>query len=383
MSDAPRRFVAFTAFSDNLRARALIGVLRARGHDVREVAPPATWHPTLGLLASIVPNLWVALTCRADVAVGFKPHPNVTLPLLVCKLRGIPTWLDVDDRDGAYRRGWQGAFVEVLQRPFPRLATVVTYHHRALRRYLEVELGCAPQRLVRLLQGVDVACFGAARQLRRRDGVLTRDLVVYSGHLNRANDLGSVLRAWRSVVARVPSARLLVIGGGPRLRPLRRTARRLGLGDRVGFTGPVDHGAIPGLLARADIGVVYMPRQPFNDYRCSLKLREYLAAGMRVVGNDAGELHGSGSFVYQCGSSEPELADMLVKVLAGFDDERQDAGRRAVADHLDWGHVLDLAFPALAELLGLERAAITTMPDVGEADLARPDRARPEGVAAG
>ena len=103
-----RRIVSFSAYSTNLRAAAVARLLRESGYEI--VAPRPRGRPgSIGeLVRTLIPNCWTALTCRADLAVGWKPHLNVTLPLLICQLRGIPTWIDVDDLDHAYRDGFLG-----------------------------------------------------------------------------------------------------------------------------------------------------------------------------------------------------------------------------------------------------------------------------------
>ncbi|MGX9900546.1 glycosyltransferase [Arthrobacter sp. SA17] len=55
-------------------------------------------------------------------------------------------------------------------------------------------------------------------------------------------------------------ARCVLVGGGPRKESLVRFAVDMGVSDRVIFTGPVDHNAIPGYYSLIDIFVV--PRIP-------------------------------------------------------------------------------------------------------------------------
>src|SRR5437016_597139 len=110
-----RRIVCFSAYSANLRATAFTRFLRTCGYDIIEPKPHGPPGSILELGLTLFPNCWLALTVRADLAGGFKPHPNVTLPLLICKLRGIPTWIDVDDLDHAYREGWVSRLVEWMQ----------------------------------------------------------------------------------------------------------------------------------------------------------------------------------------------------------------------------------------------------------------------------
>jgi glycosyltransferase involved in cell wall biosynthesis len=50
-----------------------------------------------------------------------------------------------------------------------------------------------------------------------------------------------------------PNARLLLAGDGPERRSLERLAARLGLVDRVEFTGEVPHDHVPQTLARMDV----------------------------------------------------------------------------------------------------------------------------------
>ena len=128
-----RRIVCFSAYTANLRATAFTRFLRGLGYEIIEPKPHGPPGSILELALTLLPNCWLALTCRADLAAGFKPHPNVTLPLLICKLRGMPTWIDVDDLDHAYREGWLSHLVRWMQRPFPRLFTVVSYHNLKLK----------------------------------------------------------------------------------------------------------------------------------------------------------------------------------------------------------------------------------------------------------
>ena len=92
------RIVAFSAHRTNLRAEALVRSLEAAGYEV--VCPVV--RPRLAGLAELVwtmfPHCWVAATTRADLALGFKPHLNVCLPLMICWVRGIPAWIDVEPR---------------------------------------------------------------------------------------------------------------------------------------------------------------------------------------------------------------------------------------------------------------------------------------------
>jgi glycosyltransferase involved in cell wall biosynthesis len=338
------RAVTFSAFAINLRAVAIVGQLRRLGFDVVRTRRHHGEGTTMELLTSLVPNCWRALTVRADLAIGFKPHPNVTLPLMICRWRGIPTWIDVDDLDHGYRRGLLARLAFRLQQPFPRRCDVVTYHHSQLRRYLVGRLRCESDRLVRIEQGVDVSLFAP---ITCTQPATTDASAAFVGHLNAANDVESVLEAWRIVTRSRPDARLLVVGTGPRSARLRRTARALGIERNVEFVPVGDHAEVVRHLTRARVGLLYVPATPFNEYRCSLKLREYFAAGLDVVCTDVGELAAFAPLTHQSSASIDSFATTILDVLECPDDERRLAARRYARDQLDWSILVEPAVAAI------------------------------------
>lgn len=354
-----RRILCFSAYSTNLRAAAFVRCLGESKYDV-VVSRPYGKRGSIGELAlTLIPNCWLALTCRADMAVGFKPHLNVTLPLLICKLRGIPTWIDVDDLDHAYRTGWLARVVELSQRPFPRIFGIVSYHNARLRDFLLREMRCRQGQLLRIEQGVNPASFTPAAagrktaDLRLRFAIADKRVGIYTAHLNVASDLDPVLAAWGHVVRQLPEAFLLVVGGGPLLDAYRRRVQDLGLTSQVAFTGEVAHEDVPAYLGLAHVAVLYFSPRPVSEYRCSLKLREYLAAGLRVACNDVGELKDFAHLTYQSGSDPQVFAGNIVRVLRGYSDGRERAARTYACEHLDWREIVRTAEVEIAARAGL------------------------------
>lgn len=307
---------------------------------------------------AVVPNCWLALTRRADLAVGFKPHLNVTLPLLLCRLRGIPTWIDVDDVDHGYRQGWLARVIELSQRPFPRLFRIVSYHNAALKDVLRTQMRCRDEQLLQIEQGVHYAFFSRPPVEERTSdrwrslGIADRPVAVYTAHLNVASDLEPVLAAWQEVVRHLPDALLVIVGGGPLLDHYRRMAQGMGLAGHVRFTGEVRHEEVPAYFARARSAVLYFSARPVNEYRCSLKLREYFAAGLPVVCNDVGELKDFAHLTYQSNSDPAGFAALVVRVLKGHSDGRERAARAYAAERLDWSGIVRTAEAEVVKRVG-------------------------------
>lgn len=120
--------------------------------------------------------------------------------------------------------------------------------------------------------------------IRARHGVAPNEkLIVYTGSFVELQALDLLIEAFPRVLARVPRARLLLVGGAqPELAQLRALAAKLGVGERVILEPVRPQAEIPGYLAAAD--ALASPRvQGINPPG---KLLSYLASGKPVVATD-------------------------------------------------------------------------------------------------
>jgi len=125
---------------------------------------------------------------------------------------------------------------------------------------------------------------GDREAIRARHGVARKDkLIVYTGSFVALQALDLLLEAFPQVLASVPDARLLLVGGAEHeLAQLRATAERLGIAQRLILERARPQAEIPGYLAAAD--VLVSPRvQGINPPG---KLLSYLASGRPVVATD-------------------------------------------------------------------------------------------------
>jgi glycosyltransferase involved in cell wall biosynthesis len=125
-----------------------------------------------------------------------------------------------------------------------------------------------------------------ASQLAAGDLPPVAPIVAYAGHLYVWKGVDVLLQA----LALVPQARGLVVGGPaaePDLARLKALAERLGIGDRVTFTGLVEPSRVPELLRSASVLALPNPASAISTrFTSPLKLFEYMAAGRAIVASD-------------------------------------------------------------------------------------------------
>ncbi|MBK1668950.1 hypothetical protein CKO28_13005 [Rhodovibrio sodomensis] len=111
----------------------------------------------------------------------------------------------------------------------------------------------------------------------------TRHAPVTFGFVGFARSWHGLDRVLEVLAARTEmDMRLLIVGDGPALPALSDQARRLGIENKLTFTGAVEHTAIPGCLAQVSVAL-----QPdVTPYASPLKLFEYMAAGCAIIAPD-------------------------------------------------------------------------------------------------
>jgi phosphatidylinositol alpha-1,6-mannosyltransferase len=194
----------------------------------------------------------------------------------------------------------------------------------------------AAARMVQLPPGVDEKVFHAGSggaEVRERLGLTDRPVVVCVSRLVPRKGQDTLILAMPRILASQPEAVLLIVGGGPYEKDLRRLARETGVTDSVRFTGAVPWSELPAHYGAGD--VFAMPcrtrRGGLDVEGLGIVYLEASATGLPVVAGDSGGapdavLDGETGWVVRGGSPE-EAADRIV-VLLGDPELRQNMGER-------------------------------------------------------
>lgn len=319
-----------------LRAGYLAESLK-KSFEVEYLKPlPKTLPFMLDILISLPLNIIRVLFNKAEVFVAIKPFPNVTLPLLIKKgISKSKIVIDIDDLDSGYRKGLLSKINSFAQRPFPKYFDLVTYHNSLLREHILKEFKVEKENLYRLLQGVDLKVFNCKikdKELRKKFPE-NKKIIVFTGHLNIACDLEEVIKAMKIVQNNI-NVVFIVAGGGPEENNFKKLAKNMGV--RATFTGHLKKEEITKYISIADLCLVYYKDKPANYYRCSMKLRECLAMGKKVVCNDVGELKEFKDYCYQSKTNLEDYSRKIIEALESKDDEREKKARKFIEKNFDW-----------------------------------------------
>ncbi|KQW11216.1 glycosyltransferase family 4 protein [Streptomyces sp. Root369] len=205
----------------------------------------------------------------------------------------------------------------------------------------------AAGRMVQLPPGVDEKTFhpgSGGDAVRARLGLTDRPVVVCVSRLVPRKGQDTLILAMPRILTKEPDAVLLIVGGGPYEKELRRLAHETGVADSVRFTGAVPWAELPAHYGAGD--VFAMPcrtrRGGLDVEGLGIVYLEASATGLPVVAGDSGGapdavLDGETGWVVRGGSAE-ETAERIVVLLGDAELRRRmgERGREWVEEKWRW-----------------------------------------------
>lgn len=316
--------------------RGLRAGLERLGHRVRTVRPRrARSGPLTGRLAYNAALPFRLSPRRYDLLVGFDfdgcflpRRPSVPF---VAALKGIAADELRFERGAARLRLGAQAGLEAWNARRARRVVVPSRYSAgwAARRY-----GIPPARLRVVPEGIPVDEWSAVAERGEARRPRTPPTVLSVARQYPRKNTASLLRAFPRVAASVPEARLRVIGGGPELSRLRRTAASLGIAGRVAFDGEADGETVRGAYGESHVFCLPSLQEGFG-----IAFLEAMAAGLPVVACRCGAVpetvpDGEAGLLCPPGNDRA-LARALVRLLrnAGLRRRMGRAGRRRASGY--------------------------------------------------
>ena len=212
-----------------------------------------------------------------------SPPDSVVLAALIPKLLGTPVLLDLVECTPEF---FATRFGTSMRHPLVRILAVVEQlairfadHAMTGTRQMKerfVSRGADPRRIDVVLNASDEQVFVLPAHSRASDGNEAFTLISH-GSVERRYGLDTVVRAVASLKDEIPGLRFAIYGDGSAGDELRALAGELSVADRVSFHGFVPIDELVEAIARADVGVVAVKRDPFRDLTHTNKMYDFVA----------------------------------------------------------------------------------------------------------
>jgi len=209
-----------------------------------------------------------------------------------------------------------------------------------------VARGIAPSQVTVIPNAVDIASFEPGGQpdqtLKERLGLSGCTVLGFIGSFYAYEGLDLLLEALPQILDKRPDVRVLLVGGGPQDAALKAQAARLGVQDKVMFTGRVPHAEVTRYYDLVDVLVYPRHSMRLTELVTPLKPLEAMAQGRILLASDVGGHHelirdGETGYLFKADS-----VDSLVQVLSRVLNEGQLwpeirlKGRRFVENERNW-----------------------------------------------
>jgi PEP-CTERM/exosortase A-associated glycosyltransferase len=295
----------------------------------------------------------VAAEVRPDLIHAHSPALNGVAAVRVARRLRLPlvyemraSWEDAAVDHGTTTEGsLRYKLSRRLETWVLRRADHVTTICEGLRKDI-ASRGIAADKVTVIPNAVDVARFrlADARDVELAGALDLKDhrVLGFIGSFYGYEGLALLVEAMPAVVAKIPDARLLLVGGGFEDERIRAMVRSSGLDDVVRFTGRVPNAQVHRYYSLCDVMVYPRLSMRLTELVTPLKPLEAMAQGKLVVASDVGghkELirHGETGILFRSGDVRA-LGDAVTGLLAdpGSWPAMVAAGRRFVEEERTW-----------------------------------------------
>lgn len=222
---------------------------------------------------------------KPDVVVSFSVPTSGWQALAACKKLDIPFVFRALDVSHLIRKSVFSPLIQRAEKYIYRNATAVSANNPAMADYC-LGMGAVDTKTFVDLPPIDLSHFanGASGRERIRSKLgLPSDanVILYMGSFFYFSGLPQLVDEFARAVE--GGTYLVLVGGGEQDQELRSQVAKLGLTEKVLFTGFVSFDELPSFLAAADVAVNPMQSSLVSNAAFPNKVIQYLATGLAVA----------------------------------------------------------------------------------------------------
>lgn len=297
----------------------------------------------------------VAREVRPDIIHAHSPLLNAFPAIKVARKLGIPVVYEIRAfwEDAAVDHGTttEGSLRYRATRKLETRAIAQVDHVFTICEGLRSDIasrGIPADKITVIPNAVDIELFDPGgvpdEELKAQLDLSNCTVVGFIGSFYAYEGLDLLLEAFPLILFQLPDVRVLLVGGGPQEEVLREQAKRLGIEDKVVFTGRVPHHEVQRYYDLIDVLAYPRHSMRLTELVTPLKPLEAMAQGRLLVASDVGghrELirDGETGMLFHAGSAT-SLAETVMRMLAKRDywSELRAAGRRFVESERTWSN---------------------------------------------
>ncbi len=305
---------------------------------------------------------------KPDILHAHSPSLDGSAALAVGAKQSIPVvyecrafWEDAAVDHGTIREGdLRYRVTRALETRVFRRADAVTVICEGLRRDIAGR-GIPADKITVIPNAVNAEKFSAEQPrdeaLAESLGLKDRRVIGFIGSFYAYEGLNLLVDALPGILSQTSDCRLLLVGGGPREEQLKAQCERLGLADKVIFTGRVPHDEVKRYYALVDLFVYPRIAMRLTDLVTPLKPLEAMAQRKLVLASDVGGHHelirdGDNGFLFEADSAD-SLAERVNALFAAPESWPAvlDNALRYVHEERTWGNSVSRYPPIYERLL--------------------------------
>jgi PEP-CTERM/exosortase A-associated glycosyltransferase len=285
---------------------------------------------------------------KPDILHAHSPVLNAIAALRVGRKLGIPVvyeirafWEDAAVDHGTNKEwGVRYRLTRAMETYALRRVDAVTTICEGLRKDI-LARGIPQEKITVIPNAVNIEDFspgeGPEPQLARDLGLEGKVALGFVGSFYAYEGLNVLLQALPVMLTQKPDIRVLLVGGGPEEEALKELAARLGVAEKVVFTGRVPHADVQRYYNLIDVLIYPRLQMRLTDLVTPLKPLEAMAQGRLIVASDVGghlELieDGKTGVLFAAGNPEKLASEVLVLLKT---PERWSTLRRAARDFVE------------------------------------------------
>lgn len=212
--------------------------------------------------------------------------------------------------------------------------------------------------------GVDINMFKPDNNrapIRQRHGFSHEDFVIgYIGTLDSHKHIDLLLKAFQRVRQSSYNLKLVIVGDGPDMSSLKQLTASLNLSDHVVYTNWLPHNDIPLYLNCFDLAIHHHA----GDYMSPLKLFEYMACGVAVIGPNTSAVKDVFTDNVHLLITDGSVDDIASKILILLKDDAMrtrlaSGALQFVRENYTWSHNADSIIQAIDQAVNKNRTIKT------------------------